>query len=254
MNFRFIRVIHFPGRGWHIQWSFSRTNANNITIERAEGEEGPWVEVATLGPSTVFYTDCIDNRSFFGKMFYRIKTSEVTSKPVSTENESNALMNEMVRQHNLLLYGVNGAPGQLANKFACFKKQESGHKYQESRGYNGEVVLGKSYSDESTGYHEGYANPIIFNGRWISSIQKQRITSVTGSEEHFQRQLWTSNYPIFEPGDVLIERGNGEAYEVKSVDVRAPAGIVISQTVLCSQISKSAYEARELFYPGDEPR
>lgn len=261
MRVRYLRIGYWPKSGWILQWSADSVPPTaTVHVERAEGEEGPWTTVSSLPSNTITYTDCLSNKyqAFYKRLYYRLRFEDggqdiLVTKPEFTENHSSLPTNEIIRQHDLLLYGVNGHPGYMSLYLSCHKPQRFGKRYLESRGWNGEPMIASSEADENTGFVEGYANPILFKGRFISTVQKQRQTQITGGQESLDSQLWMSNYPILEPGDLICEKGNGKVYEVRSVEVREPGGILVSQTAFVSQVSPQMYEAQNIFYPGDEP-
>jgi len=260
MKFKSVNIMSWPSKGgFRIQWSIDGISASDsITIERSEGQEGPWLELTTLPGTTVSYEDCMfanNQIGFFRKFWYRITIKndadelQLQSNALSTENIADPVTREIVRQHELLLYGVNGHPGYYSRDFACYKKQIMGERYEDSRGYNGEELLGFSDIDQNTGYKDGYADPMVFKGRWINSVEVSSVMQPTGRREEFNRQLWTTNYPVLEIGDLIVEKDTGLVYEVRSISKREPNGTLISQTANCSQMHPNTYEAQEIRWP-----
>jgi len=258
MKFENIHTQSWPQKGWKIQWSIIDIDAtHSIEIYRSEAQEGPWTLLDTLAHDVVSYIDCINQPNSIGvfkDVYYRILVKNAAdeivleSTPQSTQTRNSRIINEIIRQHNLTLYGINGHPGFFSQDFACFKKQTLGEEYQLSRGPNGEKMLAFSEVDDNTGYAAGYANPIKFRGRWIDGVQVQKRQRATGNREEFNRQLWTSNFPILYPGDIIVEKSSGRVYEVRSISRREPNGSLVSQTAMCSQMMPNTIEAKTLRY------
>lgn len=262
MIFKYIKCICWPGKGWRIQWKIEDHDPTSvIVIYRSESPTGPWLELTRLASNEVTYTDLnAEYKGFFDPIWYKITVFNAAvdtilfeSRPFNTQNFIDRPNAEIIRQHNLLIYGVNGNPGFYGTSMACYKKQKYGQEFCETRGYNGEITIGWSNLDQNTGKQAGYANPIIFKGRWLSRTDKQQVTTTTGRKEEFEKQLWISNYPVLEPGDILCEQGTGRNFEVSSLSASEPNGILISQTVSVSQIDLHLWEARNLYFPGEEP-
>lgn len=261
MKFESIRIGYRPGDGWQLQWLLSGIDSDTtIRIERSAGPHGPWDIIDTVSFDTVFYCDYIPEfRSVFKNFWYRLIVVQsgqdvLTSEPQSSESISDYITNEIVRQHNLLLYGVNNHPGFYSRHFACYKPDRYGVKECSGIAPNGEDFLGENMLGDNTKYQNGYLTPIKFKGRWIDTVRKESSTMAIGRRETFNRQLWTSNFPVLDKGDVICEKGTGRNYEILSIDVRMPNNILVSQNVVCKQIDPQFWEAKNLRYPeGFEP-
>lgn len=253
MRFESIRIGYRPGDGWLLEWSLSGINSDDtIRIERSAGPNGPWDIIDTVSFDTVFYCDYIPEfRSVFKNFWYRlvVEQSGLTSEPQSSENTSDYVTNEIIRQHNLLLYGVNNHPGFYSREFACYKPDRYGVRECSGVAPNGEDFLGGNFLGDNTKYERGYLNPIKFKGRWIDTVRKESNTMALGRKESFNRQLWTSNFPVLDKGDVICEKGTGRNYEILSIDVRMPNNILVSQNIVCKQIDPQYWEAKNLRYP-----
>ena len=260
MRFDYIKIGFWPGNGWRIQWRADGLDVTSqILIQRAEGPDGPFTDVATAPYDQVTYEDCVlEFQGIFNNLWYKLTILDGSGDPVLVSNAqsvaetSDRITSEIIRQHELLLYGTNTHPGYYPRALACFKAQKTTGKYEASMGWNGESALGFSEADQNTGFNGGYTTPTLFMGRWIDVVNKQTATQATGSTQELSRQLWTSNYPILEAGDLIAEKGTGRVWEVRSISVREPNNILVSQTAYCSLIDHHLYEAQRIFYPGDE--
>lgn len=253
-----MRVSYWADKGWRIEWSFKNIPVSSeIFVNRAEGPEGPWVAIppSPLPSSAVYFEDCLkEYRGFFKPVWYQVIAMDggeivAQTEPMSSSDSSDLITSEIIRQHELTLKGVNGHPGYYAGYFACFKRTRFTERYEDSRGFNGERMLADSSPDQNTGSAPGYANPCLFRGRWLNTVQKQVVMQPSGMRETFTRQLWTTNFPEFYPGDIICEKGTGRIYEITSIDCRKPNNILISQTALCTQIDPQMWEAQNLRYP-----
>lgn len=206
-----------------------------------------------------YYDPHQEYKSFFDPIWYKIVVKNslgdtlTSSRPINTVSVADRINAEIIRQHNLTLYGVNGNPPFYAARFACYKKQKYGEEFCQTRGYNGEVISGWSGIDQNTGMSDGYANPIIFNARWMSKTEVQQVKTAVGIKEDNDKQIWMSNHPALESGDILVESGTGKVFEVRSVSASEPNGVRVSQAASVSQIDGSLWEANNLFFPGEEP-
>lgn len=256
MKFESIHIGYRPGDGWQLQWLLSGiSSANTIRIERSAGPYGPWDIIDTVSFDTVFYCDYVPEfRSVFKNFWYRLIVEDsgedvLVSKAQSSRNSSDYITNEIIRQHNLLLYGVNNHPGFYARDFACYKPDRFGVRECSGIAPNGEDFLGGNDFGDNTIYERGYLNPITFKGRWIDTFKKDSNTMALGRMENLTRQLWTSNFPTLEKGDVICERSTGKNYEILGIDVRMPNNILVSQNIVCKQIDPQFWESKNLRYP-----
>lgn len=249
MKITFLKAIPWPGKGWRIQWSIQGIEpSDEIILERSSAPEGPWDLIATLPFNDVTYQDeWATNRSLFSERYYRLRIGDLESVPVCSKNRGGLITNEIIRQHELVLKGVNAHPGYMSRHFACFKRTMQGTKCYYCRDeHTDETLVSQCDICMGTGYIEGWSNPIKFFGRWTNQVQK--MTSLTNREqEEDNRMLFTAAYPILEPGDVLAEKGTGKVYRIKNISSVEPDDIIISQNATCSIINRDFVESKLRF-------
>ena len=261
---REIKVSVWPNVGWRIQWSLEQKDVPpatyDISIDRASSPEGPWTEAASeISLATVTHEDRLipSFRAFWEYLYYRIRIVEIgvgdffVSEPISVYDRADRVASEIIRQHELLLYGVNAHPGFYARDFACFKRTKFGiHCTFCSDPHTGERIIPRCEICQGTGYIEGYANPIKFRARFINSPTKADFVNVTGEDEVDVRTIFMAAYPILEPGDVLVQKSRGERWFVESIQPSEPGGILVSQRASVSRIRTESVH-NSLIYPGD---
>src|SRR5690625_1233673 len=246
VHVRYIKAIPWPGKGWRIQWSVGGLEpTDEIVLERSSSPEGPWDEVALLPYNVISFEDeWPTNRSFFSEWYYRIRVGSTESVPVCSKESGSLVTNEIIRQHEAILKGMNGRPGYMSAHFAWYKRTLQGTKCHYCRDkVTGEIIISKCDVCKGVGYIEGWSNPGKFYGRWLTPIH--RVTQLSNFEnEEEGRTMAMAAYPIIEPGDVLAEKGTGKVYRVRQVTSVEPNNIVISQNIVCSLINRDFIESK----------
>lgn len=260
MKFNDIRVIPWPRKGWRIQWSVKDMNpAHKFAIERSSAPEGPWSYVIELDAADYTYQDNeVPLQDLFSGFYYRIRVIDeseedvVITRAVSTFSAGNLITQEIIRNHEILLEGMNGHPGYFVRHLACYKRTIAGTQCHFCiNPVTGEQQKDNCHVCQNTGYIENWSNPIIFYGRWTDQVQKMKQITSTIDQEQEIRQLWTAAYPVIEPGDILAEKGTGKRYRVTNIATREPDGIIISQSASCKVLNREFIE-NELNFPGEE--
>ena len=261
MNFEFIKVIPWPDKGWRIQWSINGIEpGHKIIIEKASGQEGPWEQISEEEWNSVYFLyHSAAYRSNFEQYYYRIKVldseddEQLVSRVFGQEFSPELATMEVIRRHEIVLYGVNGHPGFMSRIFACFKRTIDGTRCHFCiNPHTHERTQEKCNVCKGTGYIEGWSNPILFKGRWRDRIQKQSRRSTYGEKDKEERRLWLSAYPILEIGDILIEKSTNKMFEVVTIGVTQPDNIVLSQNAQCSNVDRDFIESTSLRFPEDE--
>jgi hypothetical protein len=251
MQFKSLNVQIKPHQGIFIQWKIEGIIASyKIKVERAPGNEGPWEEIAVLEPNYIMYQDReVNIKGIFGHFFYRLTILDagllplLVSRPFNVENQNNKIIQEVIRQHELLLEGANGHPGFLSRRFACYKRVRFGSKCTYCINEAGEVILDKCPQCKGSRYLEGWSNPMLFYGHWLDSGTTATQSDYLGQTEVNYKQLFLTNYPVIDTGDVLIESDGYTAWRITSADQRRPGGYLVSQTLSLSQIDPQHIEA-----------
>jgi hypothetical protein len=259
-TFRFVQVMIWPDVGWRVQWSIDKPDPSQETVVlRASGPEGPFEEKAVLPIGDLVFEDReVPYRSLWDLLYYKIIVRDSTSKATIAESTPTSVLElpglnevEIIRQHELLLYGVNGHPGYMPRKFACYKRTIDGtpcHFCLDH--YTEEVIQDQCDVCKGTRYLEGWANPIKFNGRFVNQTQKSTTISYDGETEGDDRQLFTAAFPMLEPGDVLAEKKNGRRWRVLTITASEPNNVLVSQHANVKRIDRQFVE-NSLVYPGE---
>lgn len=251
MQFKFLNIKVKPHQGTFIQWSIDGILVSSkIRVERGPGNNGPWEEIALLEPNFVMYNDQeVNIKGLFGHFFYRVSVLDsglnpiLVSRSLTIESQNNKIIREIVRQHELLLEGANGHPGFLSRQFACYKRVRFGSRCLFCLNELGEVVLDKCTHCFGSRYLEGWSNPMIFWGHWLDSGTTATQSDYLGQTEVNYKQLFMTNSPVIDTGDVLIESDGPNAWRIVTADQRRPGGYLVSQTLSVSQIDPQHIEA-----------
>lgn len=256
MIFQRLHLSLYPETGWRIQWHIEGiTNDDTIIVQRGSSQLGPWEDIASLESHIVFYTDTVPNfRGFFSNLYYRLIVKDVDdnekgiSAPFNGEKYGNRIVNEIVRQHELLLNGTNSHPGYMSRRFACYKKTRFGTPctaclHVDTR----EVMVDNCKICGGSRTLEGWSNPAVFYGRWLSPVMKQTSITPTTEAEMNNKQLFLSNYPVIDPTDILIEEDGNHAWQISSVTATQPGGFLASQQLTVSQIDPQQIQAKLKF-------
>jgi hypothetical protein len=265
-----MRVDYFqpqiwPSRGWRVQWRLSEYPAGaEVIVERASSPTGNanglWIEVGRVDISTVVFEDdsISSTRGIFHEFFYRITVVDalsavlVSSIATDARGVADKYSAEVIRQHELRLYGVNGHPGYYGTSMAIFKRVRLGTACPNCRSANGSKGL-ISYCEvcQGTGYLEGYTNPVIARFQSLTGDTWSRQVSTLGETEDMVNPFWTAAYPAIDPGDIMVEKGTTRRWLVLSVELSRPNGVVTSQKLSCSLMDTQKHASTVLKYPGE---
>lgn len=259
-SFRFVRVMVWPDVGWRVQWSIEGLDpTQEIVVERSSGPEGPFEQRAVLTINDVVHEDLDPPyRSFWDIFYYRVIVRDSTTKVVALKSAPTSVLElpglpelEIIRQHELLLYGTNGHPGYMPRKFACYKRTIDGTPCTFCADpHTGEVIQDQCQICKGARYLEGWSNPIKFNGRFLNQTQKTTTISTPGENESDIRTLWMVAFPLLEPGDVLAEKKNGRRWRVLDLTVSEPNNVPVSQRAQVKRVDREFIE-NSLDYPGE---
>lgn len=254
-SFQYIENTIKPGESWIVQWQIDGIEmSHTIDVERSDGQEGPWETVAKdLSWDTVSYEDTdVTNRSFWHTRFYRVivKDSQgneiLKSRGQTFDTGQNRIIGEMIREKDLILYGANSHPGFFSREFSCHKPTTQGtlcHHCVDQE--TEEVYLDECPVCKGTRYTEAYAKPITFKALWMDKDRRRTIQSTRGGKvESEDKRLYTSNYPILEPEDVLTEKRSGDHWKVKMIDATKPNDIVVEQIAEVELIPRDFVESQ----------
>ena len=260
MYFNFIRVIPWPDDGFRVQWSIDGIEPDHkVVLYKASGQNGPWEEIGEKEfNSTHFLHRTPLYRSNFEQIYYKLKVLDsedevmLESGPVGQQFSATLPTAEVIRRHEIILYGVNGHPGFMSRTFACFKRTIDGTRCDFCRNeQTHERTQDNCFVCKGTGYIEGWSNPILFKGRWRDQVNKSVQSNMYGESDSERRRLWLSAFPVLEIGDILIEKSTNNYFEVISITSREPDNIIISQNAQCENLDQDFIESKTLRFPED---
>ena len=248
--FKRINVYLWPEDGWRIQWFLKASQDFSypdhiIEVHRSSGPEGPWVLAGAVSSNSVVFEDKSRiKRSLWDRIFYKLKVVETSTQNVVVESSAVTLgaipdpnAREIIRQHNLLLYGVNTHPGYYAIDFACFKRTKQGTPCSYCRDLeSGDIYIDRCDECMGTRYLEGFSNQVKFRARFITSASPRSEITVYGDKEVDSRSIFMSSFPVLEPGDILVEKDTDNHWEVTNINTSEPGGILVSQRATLSKV------------------
>lgn len=105
-------------------------------------------------------------------------------------------------------------------------------------------ILGKS--DDSnctmchgTGYSKGYTN--FYFTRMFFDAERKANPQISSEEQPLSRTFRCSNFPILNPGDLIIDRAN-RRYTVDVIDPVIPHGVILEQVLRVTEVNKTDVE------------
>ena len=226
-----------------LEWTANGSVASGsyFIVQRSEFSDEGFIDItAPVSPTgALSVIDTPPNISEIGSYYYKVQLKSVADDSLLEESitkhprqDRPKVALEIVRRNNLLLRRFVGFRGFLLTK------KESGSRcptcwdsIKERRN--------RSHCSEcgDTGWIKGLSDPIpIFIAS--SSANESQAVSVLGATEEVSRALWTSNYPLVNPGDILI-LDNKEIYRIDTVQPVAFRETIVSQNLQTTGMGKN---------------
>lgn len=234
-----------PPFGVGLQWSIRGIDpADEIIVQRAESELGPWLTIATLSGTAVSHRDIgVMGSSMWRQYYWRLLVRQPPSAddvlgclPRSLGRRVDRISAALIRKHALMLYGRHGRGVGPGHWLACYKTpMASGPCPVCTDAITGEVIVSVCASCRGTRKVETWPEPVIFRARFEGSIN---VATQQGVLEHDEdrRQLRTSNFPLLEPGDHLAEHGVNLVWRVQSIQLSSPGNVPMSQVAIVTRL------------------
>lgn len=227
-----------------IEWTLNGATPTKsyAIVQRSEFPDSGFSDISTpVLPSGVmsFIDTAPPNISELGTYYYKVEirsTEDDSVLKASTvkhpRRDRPKVALEIVRRNNLLLRRFSGLRGFLISK------KESGTRCPNCWDPVKERRSKSKCSDcGDTGWFSGVSSPIpIFVSS--SSPNETQGVSVLGATEEIQRQLWTSNFPLINPGDIII-LDDKEIFRVDGVQPITFRETIVSQNLQTTSMSKN---------------
>ena len=233
---KYITVSATGGRTTLVSWSsLPFPSGSSFFIQKSTSPSSGWHTLAQLTTNDSSYHDTHANNTMnrHDMEYYRLVC--VSSKKVVGLARSEGYIDpygaEIARRHRIQL--VNGRVG---NKVYVFHRMHNSTRCPECWD---DILQKRSRVNcsvcNSTGFIQGYYNPIetyISFGPEQVSISQQIDGPSTAPN---QVQCWTSNYPIINVGDVIIEPGSNRIWDVHSVGLTMYKRVITKQDIVLSR-------------------
>lgn len=255
MRFFDQRALLLPREGVHLQWGVEPEAHDLETIEvelgRSESPSGPFTVLQVMDPLAVFaFTDRTvpwrpKNFEIYYQLTGRLRTTgEAVSScpPFGFQGQLSLDAIEIIRQHNILLYGVNGHDPQTGIRTTVYKRRTFGPRCPECTDQlTQRVTISQCRACGGTGFRGGgYYQPMIVNMNFQPHPKTLQITNL-GKIEDNETVAFATNFPIFYPGDMIVEPGE-KHWRVIQVEVTERKRVVVHQLLRLRQLDHNDVE------------
>jgi len=254
MRFFDTRALLLPRDGVHLQWGVEPEADDLETVEielqRSESPSGPFVTLQVFDPLTTFsWTDrTAPWRSKNFELYYRLvgrvrSTGDVLYQclPFGFQGPLPLDALEIIRQHNILLRGVNNHVSQTGIPTTVYKKRTFGPRCRECTDSATErVVISQCKICGGTGFIGGYYDPISV---FISFQPHPKLLQLTnlGKVEDNETVAFLTNFPIMYPGDMVVEPSE-KHWRVKNIEVTERKRTIVHQLIRIRQLDHNDIE------------
>lgn len=255
MRFSDTRALLLPREGVHVQWRIEPETTDIDTVElelaRSESPRGPWVTLQVLDPMTRFsFTDrTAPWRPKNAELYYRLTAVERDTGDAVTDCPAFGFQGalpldalEIIRQHNLLLNGVNGHTAKTGIRVTVYKRRNFGSPCRVCRDVvTDQVVNSQCRECVGTGFAGGgYYAPILIGANLQPSPAALQITNL-GAIEDNETVAFITNFPVMYPGDMIVEPDE-KHWRVVQVDVTERKRVVVHQMLRLRQLDHNDVE------------
>lgn len=230
-----------------VEWQLVDTNESlaAVTFSVERSEDSSFADFLTLTSGQVYsdpheYVDSTAPfESLHRKLYYRVRASragdpDVVSQVTTWYGNPDLIAQEIISRHTLLVDTITGVP------FVYWRQRTFGPRCTKCW----DVVSKRSKKSCTlclgTGFVHPYHDPIAV---WLDKDVPEEMMRMTqfGQSQTTQRAVWRPMYPMFTPGDVLLEAQSGDRYKVEKRKIVAEKrGVPIQQVLLLELMPRSA--------------
>jgi ribosomal protein L37AE/L43A len=240
---------------WLLEPEDTDVSAVEVEIQRSESPDGPFVVVQTVDPMTVFsFTDKgAPWRPKAWELYYRlVSRSRSTGEEVHVGQSFgfqgqlplDAL--EIIRQHDILLRGVNDHGPYNGTPCTVYKRRNFGPRCPSCvDSVTNRVTISGCRSCSGTGFAGGgYYAPV---DTFIAIQPAPRVVQVTQlmKSEDADTSAYMTNYPVMYPGDLIVEPSD-KHWRVTAVDVTERRRTLVKQQLRLRQLDTNDIEYETL--------
>ena len=249
------QALLLPREGVHVQWGMEPENTDLTTVEvelqRSESPAGPFVALHVFDPTTTFaWTDrTVPWRSKNMEIYYRLVGREKTTGDVVYTSCAFGFQGrlpmdalEIIRQHNILLRGVNGHKPKTGIHCTLYKRRNFGARCPYcTDAMTLRVVISQCRMCAGTGFAEkGYYTPIAIDISFQIHPRVLQLSNLGKSEEN-ETTAFMTNFPILYPGDMIVEP-NEKHWRVRNTEVTERNRTVVHQLLRLRQLDHNDVE------------
>lgn len=261
MRFYDTSVLTLPRDGVYAQWRVEPEDTDlslvEVELQRSESPLGPFVVVQTLDPLRVF--SFLDKgapwRPKNWELYYRLVGRLRASGDVVHSSRAFGMSGqlpldalEIIRQHNILLRGVNTHPSYNGTLCSIYKKRNFGPRCPVCvDSGTGRVTISGCQGCGGTGFAgSGYYDPIDVHIALQPSPAAVQVTPMMKTEDNDTTGFMT-NFPVMYSGDILVEP-NEAHWRVVSVDTTRRHRVLVHQTLRLRQLDANDVEYETLLH------
>ncbi len=230
-----------------VEWALVDTqedlSALTFSVERSEDVDFVSFETLTSGQIYSLPHEFVDStapfESLHRKLYYRVRVSragdpDVLSGGSTWYGNPDLIGQEIISRHTLLVDTITGSP------FVYWKQRTFGPRC--SKCWDPVSKRSKKSCTQclGTGFVHPYHDPV---GVWLDKDVPQEMLRMTqfSQSSTTQRAVWRPMYPMFTPGDVLLEAQPGDRYKVEARKIVAEKrGVPIQQVLILELMPRSS--------------
>ena len=255
MRFYDTRALLLPRDGVHVQWQVEPEKTDldliELQLQRSESPHGPFIELQVLDPTRIFsWTDrTAPWRPKNFELYYRLAGVEKSTGDVVTTCPAFGFQGrlpldavEIIRQHNILLRGVNGHVSLTGIECTVYKRRTFGARCQHCTDENtGQRVISQCRVCGGTGFGDsGYYDPIVVYMSFQPHPRHVQIMNL-GKIEDNETVAFMTNFPIMYPGDMVVEPSERH-WRVVNIEVTERKRVVVHQLLRLRQLDHNDVE------------
>jgi hypothetical protein len=242
------RIVLFSRSGVNVQWRIEPEDDDiallELEVQRSESPAGPWKTLTTVSPltSSVFKDKTVPFRPQNQDISYRLVAKTAATGVVFHEGVPFSLQGalpldaiEIIRQHRILLEGLNGHESVRGLECTTYQRRHFGPRCRRcTDALSARVVISNCKECSGTGTVGGYFDPanVFMN---INPYPKQVQLANVGKLEPSDTQVFMTNFPIMYPGDIIVEPSEKHWRVVRSEPTERKR-TVVHQTLTVTQL------------------
>lgn len=235
-----------------VQWQLdeSELDLSDVTFSVERSEDYTFASYRTLvtGRSWALPHEYMDTTAPLGdftrKLYYRVRVAnpgdaDVLSQATSWHGNPDFVAQEIISRHDMMLREYQGVP------FIYVKQRTFGPRC----GLCWDPISKRAKTTKcgvcyGTGFALPYHDPVA---TWLSKETTEEMLSAADLRQVPAGQIvvWYTRFPLYTPGDLLIEAQTGKRFRV---DVRRivaeKRGVIIQQVLICAELDRTMAQYR----------